>query len=276
MFYLNCKGTLFNLNRPVVMGIINCTPDSFYAGNRFLGEDIVKVAGKHIEEGAAILDIGGQSTRPGSISITEKEELVRVTDAIKYIHEAFPDTILSVDTYYGSVAAAAIEAGAHIINDVSAGAIDTSIIDVAASYKAPYVLMHMQGTPGNMQAHPQYKDVVAEILEFFIKKTAHCRSRGIEDIIIDPGFGFGKTLAHNYTLLSGLEAFHILECPLLAGVSRKSMIQKLLGVDAAQALNGTTILNTHAIEKGAKILRVHDVREAVEVIRVWEMMKKSY
>ena len=270
MFTLNCKGRLLVIEKPIVMGIINATPDSFFAGSQHEGKDaILRKAEQMLKEGATILDIGGQSTRPGSEKLSAEIELKRVIEPIRAIHQKFPEAFISIDTYYSSVAKEAIGAGATIVNDISAGDMDTAMIETVAALKVPYVLMHMQGTPQTMHKDPQYKDVTKEVLDFFIRKKDELRRTGITDIIIDPGFGFGKTIAHNFELLRNLPVLHMLDCPVLLGLSRKSTIYKTLGLTSAEALNGTTVLNTIGLMKKANILRVHDVKEAVEVIKLF-------
>lgn len=273
MFTLNCRGKLLTLDKPVVMGIINATPDSFYKGD--INSDMLLQAQKMIADGATILDIGGQSTRPGSERITPAEELNRVLPVIQAISNKFPGTIISVDTYSSEVAAAAVEAGAAIINDISAGNMDEQMLATVAQLKVPYVCMHMQGTPGTMQQHPHYADVAKEVLDFFIAKTEQCEKAGIADVIVDPGFGFGKTITHNFSLLKKMGLLHMLGKPLLAGISRKSTIYKTLGITASDALNGTTALNTIALLNGASILRVHDVKEAQEAITLFNAYTKA-
>lgn len=269
MFTLNCKGRLLVVDKPLVMGIINTTPDSFYEPSRKQAIDgLLQQAELMINDGAAILDIGGQSTRPGSEPVDEVEELKRVIPAIEAISGRFRDVIISIDTYHATVASKAIEAGASIINDISAGSMDAEMIATAANLKVPYVLMHMQGTPRNMQQSPYYENVTREVLDFFIAKTDELRKAGVNDIIIDPGFGFGKTIAHNFELLRNLGLFNMLNCPLLVGISRKSTICKTLNVTPDQALNGTTVLNTVGLMNGASILRVHDVKEAVQAVQL--------
>ena len=276
MFTLNCKGKLITTDVPLVMGIINATPDSFYRGDLNNGMDgILMLAKKMINEGATILDIGGQSTKPGSIEISSEKEMDRVIPVIKMIHEHFPQTILSVDTYQSAVAIKAIEAGASIVNDVSGGETDKKMIDTVAALRVPYICMHMRGTAANMQSFATYKDVLKEVLDYFILKIHQCRAAGIKDIIIDPGFGFAKNAAHNFNLLKNLHIFKMLDCPILAGLSRKSTIYKTLGTTAAEALNGTTVLNTLALNNGANILRVHDVKEAVEAVLLMESYKSA-
>jgi len=276
MFTINCKGKLLVLETPVVMGIINITPDSFYEG--YQGKTtaaITAIAARMISEGASILDIGGQSTRPGSNAITELEEMNRVLPVIRAINEAFPGMIISIDTYYAAVAKAAFDAGASIVNDISGGNMDKDMIPAVAALQAPYICMHMKGTPATMQKDIAYDDVVKEVLDFFIAKTYECKEAGIKDVIIDPGFGFGKTINHNFQLLENLELFKMPDRPILAGLSRKSTIYKTLGTDAAGALNGTTALNMIALQNGADILRVHDVKEAVECVKLYTAMKKA-
>jgi len=272
MFTLNCRGKLLQIGPPVVMGIINATPDSFYKGN--INDDILLLAEKMVTEGASILDIGGQSTRPGSERIPASTEMERVIPVIRKIHERFPATVISADTYYSEVAAAAVDAGASVINDISAGNMDKNMIAVVAKLGTPYICMHMKGTPETMQQNIVYDDVVKEVLDFFIKKIAECREAGIHDIIIDPGFGFGKSTAHNLKLLKELEVFGMLDRPILAGLSRKGTVYKTLNISAAEALNGTTVLNTLALHNGASVLRVHDVKEAKEAITLMEAYKQ--
>lgn len=269
MFTLNCKGRLLVVDKPLVMGIINATPDSFYEDSRKQTVDaILEQAEKMIKDGAAILDIGGQSTRPGSPVIDADEELKRVIPAIEAIHKNFPEIFMSIDTYYSSVVRETVAAGVAIINDISAGSMDENMIPTVASLKAPYVLMHRKGTQQTMQQSPQYENVTREVLDFFILKIAELKKAGIHDIIIDPGFGFGKTIAHNFELLHNLGVFKIIDRPLLLGISRKSTIYKTLGITPAKALNGTTVLNTIGLMNGASIIRVHDVKEAVEAIEL--------
>ncbi len=258
------------------MGIINVTDDSFYADSRSRElHDAVIRAEDLLAAGAAILDIGAQSSRPGAPEVGAAEETARLIPAIHAILYKFPEAVISVDTWHASVAEKCILAGAAIVNDISAGEMDPEMIPAVAALRAPYIAMHMQGTPATMQKSPQYEDVVQEVLDYFIQKTEACRAAGIHDIILDPGFGFGKTLAHNYQLLRGMEMLHIVGAPILAGVSRKSMVYKLLGTSAAEALNGTTVLHTAALERGASILRVHDVKEALEAVRIVSFMESA-
>ncbi|QHS59519.1 dihydropteroate synthase [Chitinophaga agri] len=270
---INCQGKLLDLSKPVVMGIINITEDSFFAGSRTQHIDLVlERAAQLIAEGAQILDIGAQSTRPGAVTVGPDTELERLVPAVRILKEHFPQAVLSIDTYYANVAEQTVDAGAAIVNDVSAGDLDAAMIPTVGRLQVPYIAMHMQGTPANMQQQPHYEDVVQDVLDYFVRKRAECLEAGIKDIIIDPGFGFGKTLAHNYTLLKKLHVLHMLECPLLVGISRKSMIYKLLDSSPAEALNGTTILHTLALQQGAHILRVHDVKAAIEAVKITQYM----
>ena len=276
MFTLNCKGKILTTEKPLIMGILNVTPDSFYKGHLHEGnEEILKLAGKMIADGADILDIGGQSSRPGSKCISAKEEMERVLPVIKLIRQHHNDILLSVDTFYSTVAETAVTEGVSIINDISAGEMDNRMIDTVASLQVPYICMHMKGTPESMQQHIHYENVVKEVLDFFIKKIDVCIHAGINDIIIDPGFGFGKTIGHNFELLRNLSIFKMLDKPLLAGLSRKSTVYKTLNISADEALNGTTVLNTLALNNGADILRVHDVKEAKETSNLISAYKKA-
>lgn len=271
---INCRGHLLSLERPILMGILNTTPDSFYAGSRVVSKDtLLAQAEQMLTEGATILDIGGASSRPGATEVTEEEEIARVVPAVKWLQEFFPTAILSIDTYRAAVAQAAFDAGAHILNDISGGSLDSNLLTVVAKAQAPYVLMHMQGTPHTMQDNPQYGDLMTDILDFFIDKIGQLEVVGVQDILLDVGFGFGKTIAHNYKLLANLASFQTLNYPLLIGLSRKSMIWKVLQSNPEQALNGTTALHMAALQQGAKILRVHDVRAAKEVITLWEQLE---
>ncbi len=276
MFTINCKGKLITLERPIVMGVINATPDSFYKGDLGNGmEGVLQLATDMLQNGASILDIGGQSTKPGSDEIGIATEIERVIPVIAMLHKNFPETIISVDTFSSEVAIAAVNAGASMVNDVSGGEMDNEMIPVVAALKVPFVCMHMKGTPQNMQNFAQYEDVQKEVLNYFVAKLHQCRNAGILDVIIDPGFGFAKNATHNFNLLKHLSLFQILNCPVLAGLSRKSTIYKTLGITAAEALNGTTVLNTLALNNGADILRVHDVKEAMEAIILFEQYKKA-
>ncbi len=266
---LNCKGKIINLSSPVVMGIMNLGPDSFYDGGKYQTKlDVIKKADQLLSEGASIIDMGAASTRPGAHIIDERTERRRLMPALDIVLENFPHAVISIDTYNAGIAKEAIEKGAHIINDISAGEIDDKMYDTIASLQVPYIIMHMKGTPETMQDNPVYDDPVKEIAYYFSKKVDQLRQRGVHDIVIDPGFGFGKNLDDNYRILNQLDYFKILEQPLLVGVSRKSMINKVLKTSPAEALNGTTVLNTVALQKGASILRVHDVKQAVETIKI--------
>lgn len=269
---INCKGRLVELSEPAVMGILNLTPDSFFDGGKYESNYLSQVE-KILSEGAMFIDIGAMSSRPGSDSISEAEECARLLDPIEAIVKRFPEVIISVDTFRGKVAEEAILRGVSIINDISAGSIDPTVLEVAAKYHVPYVLMHMQGKPLDMQLNPVYENVTAELIQFFAKKMFELRQMGITDIIIDPGFGFGKNLEHNYTLLKELDQFQMLEQPLLVGISRKSIVNKVLNTKAAEALNGTTALHMVALQKGAKILRVHDVKEATQCIQLFKQIE---
>lgn len=269
MFTLNCKGRLLIIDSPIVMGIINTTPDSFYSSSRKTTVDeALHTAEQMLNDGATILDIGGQSTRPGSEQISVDEELKRIIPVIEAINKNFPHSFISIDTYNSAVAQQAVNAGAIIVNDISGGLIDNKMLVTVANLTVPFVCMHMKGMPQNMQQNPVYQNVTKEILDFFIQQIEVCRIAGIHDVIIDPGFGFGKTIEHNFTLLNELTVFKMLHKPLLLGISRKSMIFKTLNVLPKDALNGTTSLNTIGLLNGANILRVHDVKEAMEAIKL--------
>lgn len=271
MFSLNCNGKLLFIEKPLVMGILNITTDSFYAGSRLLNIDAIKdKAIKMLNEGADILDIGAQSTRPGSERLPAEEELKKLLPAIEMLRELFPEIIISIDTYHAIVAAECVAAGAAIINDISGGEMDREMIKTVAKLKTPYICMHMKGVPENMQHQTNYENVTREILDFFISKIDECKREGIKDIIIDPGFGFGKNVAQNFLLLKNLELFKMLGKPIMAGLSRKSTIYKTLKISAEESLNGTTFLNTIALLNGASILRVHDVKEAKETVALYE------
>lgn len=267
MLTCNSKGRLFTFDKPCVMGILNVTPDSFYTRGRHnsLAEHMDK-AGRMLEHKASILDIGGMSTRPGAEVITPAAEAERVIPVIEGIRKHYPEAWLSIDTYRAGVAIQAVAAGADIVNDISAGDMDENMLATVAGLNVPYIAMHMKGTPQTMQHNTQYEDVTEEVLQYFIRKIQACNTAGIKDVILDPGFGFGKNIAQNYTLLKNMHVLRMLNKPVLAGVSRKSMVYKLLGSDAEQALNGTTVLHLLALQQGAAILRVHDVKEAKECI----------
>ena len=267
---LNCNGKLLDLSSPVVMGILNITPDSFHEGSRVNSIDAaLEASSKMVEEGAQILDLGAMSSRPGAEIISADEELDRILPILESIRKALPNTILSIDTIRAEVARKCLDADAHIINDISGGSIDSDLIDVVAEYNVPYVLMHMQGTPDRMQTEAQYENVTMEVLAFMSNQIKYLRAKGINDIVVDPGFGFGKLDNHNFKLMKDLGAFNMFDCPILAGISRKSTIQRTLNVNADQALNGSTALHMYLLERGANILRVHDVKEAVEVVQLW-------
>lgn len=270
MYTLNCKGKLLTLDSPIIMGIINITPDSFYKESRIQQMDsIMAKTEQMLAEGADIIDIGGQSTRPGSIRITAEDEAERIIPVVENIKQHFPDAIISVDTFYATVAQKAVAAGAAIINDISSGDMDPDMIETIARLQVPYICMHMKGTPDTMQQQPHYDDVVKEVLDYLILKVKTCTDAGIKDVVVDPGFGFGKNVTHNFRLLHSLSLFNMIERPLLVGLSRKSTISKILSVPAEEALNGTTVLNTIALMNGAKILRVHDVKAAREAVKLF-------
>jgi len=269
MFTLNCKGRLLTIDQPIVMGIINTTPDSFYEGSRKNNLDAaLQQAEKMISEGARILDIGAQSTRPGSDTVGPEEEICRLHAITEAIAKRFPDTIISVDTYYSQVASAAADMGASIINDISGGHFDPNMLATVASLKMPYVCMHVQGDATTMHHVPVYNNVVTDVMDYFIQRMEQCNKAGIADMILDPGFGFSKTAEQSFQLIRSTSSFVALGKPLLIGVSRKSTIYKTLGITAQEALNGSTVLHTTSLLAGAHILRVHDVKEAMEAIRL--------
>lgn len=266
---INCKGNLIDLTEPKVMGIINITPDSFYSGSRSNSDrEILESAERMLKEGATFLDLGAYSSRPGADDIPVEEELQRMLPAIELILKEFPDAILSIDTFRAEVAEKSLNAGAAIINDISAGLLDKNMLSIIAKYQVPYIMMHMKGTPQTMKDLNQYEDLTADVLFYFSERINAAREMGINDLIVDPGFGFAKNIDQNFELLSKLELFKILELPMLIGLSRKSMIWKKLQISANDALNGTSVLNTIALQKGAHILRVHDVKEAMECIKL--------
>jgi len=268
---INCKGNLVSLDMPLVMGIINVNTDSFYADSRHSSiDEVLFTAEKMILDGAAILDIGGQSTRPGNIAHTEEEELMAVVPVVESISKRFPDAIISIDTYRSKVAEYACQSGAAIINDISGGSFDNDMYAAAARNKAVYILMHLNGDIHTMHQHASYNNILGDITDYFIHKTAQCRQAGIHDIILDIGIGFSKTIAENYFLLKHLDHFSMFDMPLLIGLSRKSFIYKSLNTNPGNALNGTTALNFLSLTKGANILRVHDVKEAVELVKMSE------
>lgn len=273
-FSINCRGKLLDLSkRPVVMGILNVTPDSFYDGGSYIAnhDAILRRVDEILEQGAGMIDVGGYSTRPGAADVTPEEEWIRVSSALEIIQKHHPDAIVSVDTFRASVAKRSVlEGGASIINDISAGTLDADLLPVVAELNVPYILMHMQGTPETMQQNPHYEDVTKEVIFQLSNQLAEVRKLGIHDVIIDPGFCFGKTLDDNYKLMDEMDQFSVFELPILVGVSRKTMIYKLLGTSPSEALNGTSVLNTISLMKGANILRVHDVKEAVECVNIME------
>ncbi len=270
---INCNGKILDLTTPRVMGILNITPDSFYGGNKYNSVDAALGQVRLMKaEGADILDVGAASSRPGAKQIDAKEEWNRLAPVLKEVVSEFPDLIISVDTYWSSVAEKAVTSGASIINDISAFEIDKRLLDVISEAQVPYVLMHMKGTPDNMQLNPHYDNVTHEVMEFFVDKIRILQKKGIHDVILDPGFGFGKTLEHNYELVNNFDVLKILEKPILAGISRKSMIYKALNISANETLEITTALNLQLILKGARILRVHDVKQAKQAIEISKLL----
>ena len=268
---INIRGRLFDLSKPKVMGILNLTPDSFYDGG--VHNEINKIedhVNKMVNDGMDILDIGGYSSKPGAKNISVDEELSRVIPVLKHIRKIFPELVISIDTFRSKIASASLNEGADIINDISGGTLDKNMMSVVAKNNCPYILMHMQGNPQNMQNDPSYENVTLEIIQYLAQRIKIAHDNNIVDIIVDPGFGFGKTLEHNFEILNNLEKFNVLDTPILAGFSRKSMIYKTLKTSSEKALNGTSSLNTIALTKGAKILRVHDVKEAKECIILHE------
>jgi dihydropteroate synthase len=271
---INCKGNLIDLSTPKIMGILNVTPDSFYDGGSYKNEtEIISQVEKMIDEGATFIDVGAYSSKPGADFVSEEEELNRILPVIDLLLNKFPDVLLSIDTFRSKVAKQAINNGAALINDISAGMLDDNMLQTVAQLQVPYVMMHMKGTPQNMQSQAIYDDVVKEVMFYFSERINAARKLGINDVIVDPGFGFAKTLEHNYEIMQNLDFFSILELPVLVGISRKSMIYKLLENEPKDALNGTTVLNTIALHKGAQILRVHDVKEAQECIKIYNQLK---
>jgi dihydropteroate synthase len=269
---LNAGGWLIDLSSPKVMGIINLTPDSFFAGSRKQGiDEALSQAGKMLDEGATFLDLGAYSSRPGADDISLQEECDRLLPVIEAIADRFPEAFLSIDTFRAKVAEAAIKAGAHIINDISGGQLDVDMFATVARLQVPYILMHTKGKPQNMQQLAQYEDVFTEVYDYFADKYHQLKQLGVHDVIIDPGFGFAKTAEQSYTLMNRLQDFNLLQLPILVGISRKKMIYGQLGITAEEALNGTSVLNTIALTKGANILRVHDVKEAVEAVKIWKV-----
>lgn len=275
--YINVNGELLDLSAPCVMGILNVTPDSFYAGSRMQTEaEIARRTEQILAEGARIIDVGAYSSRPHAENVSPREEMERLRRGLAVVRRVNPDAVVSVDTFRADVAKMCVEEyGVAIINDISAGEMDADMFPTVARLNVPYIMMHMQGTPQDMQQHPHYDNLLKEIFLYFARKVQQLRDLGVKDIILDPGFGFGKTVEHNYELLAHLEEFSVFELPLLAGVSRKSMIYRLLDITPQEALNGTTVLDTICLLKGADILRVHDVREAVETVGIVEKMKEE-
>lgn len=274
-YSINCKGNLIDLSTPKIMSIVNTTPDSFYDGGQYntIDKALLKVE-VDISNNATFIDIGGYSSKPNAAHVTEEEELKRTIPVIEAILKSFPEAVISIDTFRGKVAKEAIDAGAALINDISAFELDKEMINTLKTYKVPYILMHMLGTPQNMQKNPSYKNVVKEIVLFLSNKIRELKTFGIHDIIIDPGFGFGKTLSNNYELIANLNYFTTLKHPLLVGVSRKSIIYKLLNINSLDSINGTTALNMYSLLNGANILRVHDTKEAKECIRIFNEIQK--
>ncbi len=267
---INCKGQLIDLTIPKIMGILNVTPNSFFDGGKYKNEsEILSRVEKMSSEGATFIDVGAYSSKPSAEFVSEQEEISRIIPVLDLVLKHFPETILSIDTFRAEVAKASIESGAAIINDISAGHLDEKMLETVAKYSVPYIMMHMKGTPQTMQTLTQYNDIVKEMLFYFSERIAKARSFGINDLITDPGFGFAKTVEQNYEVFQKLDLFNLLELPMLIGISRKSMIYKTLNSNAEEALNGTTVLNTIALTKGAKILRVHDVKEAMECVTLF-------
>lgn len=275
--FINCRGKILDLTSPKIMGVINLNADSFYESSQsHTIPEVIKNIGQMIDEGVDIIDIGAMSSKPGSVISDPIKEKNKIVNLLKEIRQIQPNILISIDTLHSSVAAAALENGADIINDITAGDYDNQMMDVIARYQVPFIMMHIQGLPENMQDNPSYDDVTMEIFTYFKNKIRHTSKAGIEDVIIDPGFGFGKTVSHNYGLLKNLEVFQIFDVPVLCGISRKSMIWKPLEITPDTALNGTSVLNFYALQKGASILRVHDVKEAKEVIKLFELLKSAH
>ena len=274
-YSINCKGNLIDLSIPKIMSIVNTTPDSFYDGGQYNTiEKALQKVEVDISNNATFIDIGGYSSKPNAAHVTEEEELKRTIPVIEAILKSFPEAVISIDTFRGKVAKEAVDAGAALINDISAFELDKEMINTLKTYKVPYILMHMLGTPQNMQNNPSYKNVVKDIIQFLSNKIKELKTFGIHDIIIDPGFGFGKTLSNNYELIANLNYFKTLKHPLLVGVSRKSIIYKLLNINSLESINGTTALNMYSLLNGANILRVHDTKEAKECIRIFNEIQK--
>jgi len=270
---INCKGQIIDLTTPKIMGILNITPNSFYDGGKYsLEKNAISKVDKMLKEGATFIDIGAYSSKPNAEFVSEEEELKRIIPVVKTLIKEFPETLLSIDTFRSSVAQECINNGAALINDISAGNLDEKMIEVIASNNVPYIMMHLRGTPQTMQNQTNYENLIKEMILYFSDKISKARNLGIHDLIIDPGFGFAKTTDQNFEILSNLELFKILELPILTGISRKSMIYKTLDTNPEEALNGTTVLNTIAITKGANIIRVHDVKEAIECVKLYEKL----
>jgi dihydropteroate synthase len=270
---INCKGQLIDLSSPKVMGILNITPNSFYDGGKFTNEsEILAQVDRMLTEGATFIDVGAYSSKPNAEFVSEDEEISRIVPIVQLILKHYPNAIVSIDTFRAAVAQVALDHGAAMINDISAGNLDEAMFAVIAKHNVPYIMMHMRGTPQTMQSLANYDDIIKEMLFYFSEKVARARSLGINDLIIDPGFGFAKTVDQNYEVLRQLDLFQMLDLPVLAGISRKSMIYKTVGTDANGALNGTTFLNGFALSKGATILRVHDVKEAVECVALYKKL----
>jgi dihydropteroate synthase len=272
---IKCGNLNIDFSEPLVMGILNVTPDSFFDGGLYTTQQaIVDRAGQMLEDGAAILDLGAYSTRPGAANVSPEEELERMLPAVEVIRKEFPEAMLSIDTFRAIVAEKVVQQfGPCIINDISGGTMDDEMFATVGRLQVPYIMMHIKGTPQTMQENPQYQDLMGEVKDFFAQRLEQLKLHGVKDVILDPGFGFGKTLDHNYEMMDRLNEFHELNLPLLVGISRKSMIFRLLGVQPDQSLNGTTVLNTLSLMNGANILRVHDVREAVEAVKIFMKMK---
>lgn len=272
---INCKGQLIDLSLPKIMGILNLTPDSFYEGSRMKDEkSLLEKAEKMLKEGADFIDVGGYSSRPGADPVSTEEEVKRLIPAVELLVKNFPKILISADTFRSEVADKSIQAGAAMINDIAAGNLDEKMMETVARHQVPYIMMHMKGTPDTMRSLNNYEDMLQEILYYFSEKIKLAREFGINDLIIDPGFGFAKNIQQNFELLDKAELFQTLESPILIGISRKSMIYKSLGCTPAEALNGTSVLNTIALQKGANILRVHDIKEAVECVKLVAHLKK--
>jgi dihydropteroate synthase len=279
MFTLNCRGRLLTANRPLVMGIINVTPDSFYEGSRTTADAVLRSAERMLHEGADIIDLGAQSSRPGATMLSAEEEMFRMRNVIEALVQNFPEAIVSVDTFYSRVARECVAAGAHIINDISGGNLDEAMLATVGNLRVPYICMHMRGTPQTMSTLNQYDDIAQDLIDYFVTKVDDCRRAGINDVIIDPGFGFSKNSSQNFELLRKMSLLKIVGRPVLAGLSRKATVYKTLGTTPQEALNGTTVVNTLALINGADILRVHDVKEARECITLvseYQDMRSQY